>query len=312
MKKYYEQDLRSMSVYQLQEIARREKIIPAVANRLNRELLIETILTYRGAEKALLINEYSDESYQRLEKIISETVFQEVPTNLTCSAGITVWQGLAVNFYDNITVNYVSNLAGTNAFIVDNEKNLCCVFNVTEKKGDKNFLYLRKERDFPCRESKIKNYSLILLERNFSEQFFNFYRGDSNIVQKNIPAYRLKLLYFKVEIPQILKMPIAIDFGSSTTTAGILDYRGKNPTAEFNNQQIRHAVFYDLEGMETNLIPTIIAVKSLKNPEQPEFFFGYDACLDYDAEALNRFVSENLSIMYDIKRWTADFEVENC
>ena len=36
MKKYYEQDLRLMSVYQLQEIARREKIIPAVANRLDR------------------------------------------------------------------------------------------------------------------------------------------------------------------------------------------------------------------------------------------------------------------------------------
>ena len=68
-KKYYEHDLRKMPVYQLQEIARREKIIPAVANRLDRELLIKTILRYRGAEKALLIDDFRAEDYQRLEDV---------------------------------------------------------------------------------------------------------------------------------------------------------------------------------------------------------------------------------------------------
>ena len=176
-KKYYEHDLIKMPVYQLQEIARREKIIPAVANRLDKELLIQTILRYRGAEKALLIDDYREENYKRLEDSFPHITFQSQPTDLECNAGINVWQGLAVNFFDNITVNYTPTLSGTNAFIVDSEKNLCCVFNVEEKPNDKNFLYLRKNRNFPCRESAIKIYYLILLERNYSEQFFHFYNG---------------------------------------------------------------------------------------------------------------------------------------
>ena len=140
MKKYYKHDLKKMSVYQLQEIARREKIIPAVVNRLNKELLIKTILLYRGAEKALLINEFREDDYQRLEKIFTKITFQPQPTNLNCTAAINVWQGLATDFFDKITLDYSEELAGTNAFVVDSEKNLCCVFNVEEKKNDKNFL----------------------------------------------------------------------------------------------------------------------------------------------------------------------------
>ena len=146
-KKYYKHDLQRMTVYQLQEIARREKIIPAVVNRLDKELLIKTILRYRGAETALLINEFRAEDYERLEKIFPQITFQPQPTNLTCNARINVWQGLATDFFDKITIDFAPELSGTNAFIIDSEKNLCCVFNVEEKTNDKNFLYLRRKRD---------------------------------------------------------------------------------------------------------------------------------------------------------------------
>ena len=104
---------------------------------------------------------------------------------------------------------------------------MCGVFNVEEKPGDTNFLYLRKNRDFPCSESQIKNYFLILLERTYSEQFFNFYNGKITLIQENIPAYVLQLLNFKVIESEMLKMPVAIDFGTSTTTAGVLDFKEK-------------------------------------------------------------------------------------
>ena len=303
-KKYYEHDLKKMPVYQLQEIARREKIIPAVANRLDKELLIQTILWYRGAEKALLINEFRPDDYQRLEDSFPHITFQAQPTNLQCSADINVWQGLAVNFFDNITINYTPELSGTNAFIVDNSGNLCCVFNVEEKVNDKNFLYLRKNRDFPCRESQVKIYYLILLERVYSEQFFNFYNGKIPFVQENIPAFRLQLLNFKVNEPHILKMPVAIDFGTSSTTAGVLDFSENVRLAKFNAEKIKHAIFYDVEGNEVNLIPTIIGVKSLENPEKPDYVFGYDAL------TLSMYMDEGYTIFYDIKRWIADYEKE--
>ena len=301
-KKYYEHDLRKMPVYQLQEIARREKIIPAVANRLDRELLIQTILRYRGAETALLINDYRADDYQRLEDCFPQITFQAQPTNLECNADINVWQGLGINFHDKITVNYAPNLSGTNAFIVDSEKNLCGVFNVEEKINDKNFLYLRKNRDFPCRESNVKIYYLILLERVYSEQFFHFYNGTIPFVQENIPAYRLQLLDFRVNEPATLKMPVAIDFGTSSTTAGVLNFSEKVGLAKFNSEKIKHAIFYDDDDNEVNLIPTVIGVKSLENPDKPEYVFGYDAL------NLTAYMDEGYTIFYDIKRWIADYD----
>ncbi len=303
-KKYYKHDLQRMMVYQLQEIARREKIIPAVADRLDKELLIQTILRYRGAEKALLINEYRPEDYQRLEEIFPRLTFQSQPTNLECNAGIQVWRGIATDFFDNITINYTPNLSGTNAFIIDSEKKLCCVFNVEEKINDKNFLYLRRNRNLPCCESQIKNYFLILMERVYSEQFFNFYNEKSALIQENIPAYCLQLLNFKVYEPEILKMPVAIDFGTSSTTAGVLDFKEKTGVAKLHNERIKHALFYDLEGNEVDLVPTIIGVHSLENPEKPEYVFGYDAI------KFSEYMDEGFSVFYDIKRWISNCDKE--
>ena len=301
-KKYYKQDLQRMTVYQLQEIARREKIIPAVVNRLDKALLIQTILRYRGAEAALLINEFRAEDYERLEKFFPQITFQVQPTNLNCNARINVWQGLGTDFFDNITVDYDPELRGTKAFIVDSEKNLCCVFNVEEKTNDKEFLYLRRNRNFPCRESQVKNYFLILPERTYSEQFFYFYSGQISIMPNNIPAYSLQLLNFQVFEPEILKMPVAIDFGTSTTTAGVLDFKEKTSVARLHSANIKHAVFYDNDGNEVNLIPTMISVKSLENPEKPEYLFGYDA-IKFSMQ-----MDENFTILSDIKRWIADYD----
>lgn len=303
-KKYYEHDLNRMTVYQLQEIARREKIIPAVVNRLDKELLIRTILRYRGAEKALLINEYRAEDYERLEKIFLGLTFQDLPVNFNCNSSVNVWQGLATDFFDNITIDYVAELGGTNAFIIDSEKNLCCVFNVEERPGDRKFLYLRRTREFPCRESQVKNYFLILLDRNYSEQFFQFYNRQATSIQQNVPAYKLQLLDFRVNEPEVLKMPVAIDFGTSSTTAGVLDLKEKIGMAKLHSANIKHAIFYDNDGNESDLLPTIIGVQSLENPDKPKYVFGYDAM------NLAEYMDENYTILFDIKRWIADYEKE--
>ena len=301
-RRYYEHDLKRMTVYQLQEIARREKIIPAIVNRLDKELLIKTIMRYCGAETALLINEFRAEDYKRLEEFFPRITFQPQPTKLECNAEIRVWRGLGVNFTDNITINYAPNLTGTNAFIVDNENNLCCVFNVEEKIGDKRNLYLRKARLFPCREAQTKNYRLILSERAYSEQFFRFYNGETSLIQENMPAYCLQLLDFKVNEPEILKMPAAIDFGTSSTTAGVLDFKGKLGAAKLHNEQIRHVIFCDNEGNEVDMLPTILGVQSLEDPDKPEYVFGYDAL------KLSAYMDEGFTIFYDLKRWIDDCE----
>ena len=303
-RKYYKHDLDRMTVYQLREIARREKIIPAIVNPLDKELLIHTILRYRGAETALLINEYHAENYKRLEEIFHHITFQNKQIDLECNARIEVWQGLSTKFFDKITIRNIQELKGTNAFIVDNDKNLCCLFNVEEKTNDNNYLYLCRNRTFPCHEAKVKKYTLVLLQRIYSEQFFNYYSGESNIIQENIPAYCLQLLDFKVNEPELLQMPVAIDFGTSTTTAGVLDFKDKIRVAKLHNEKIKYATFYDNRGLETNLIPTLIGVQSLENPEVPKYNFGYEAL------KLAKYMDEGFTLFYDIKRWIADYDKE--
>ena len=139
-------------------------------------------------------------------------------------------------------------------------------------------------------------------ERNFSEQFFYYYSGKLSNIPNNIPAYSLQLLNFQVFEPEVLKMPVAIDFGTTTTTAGVLDFKDKISVAKLHSAHIKHAVFYDTDGNEVNLIPTMLGVKSLENPEQPEYIFGYDA-MKY-----SMYMDENFTILNDIKRWIADFE----
>ena len=303
-KRYYEHDLARMTVYQLQEIARHEKIIPAVVNRLDKELLIKTILQYRGAERALLINEYRPNDYKRLEETFPQITFQPKRARFEFNASITVWRGLSTDFFDGLTLNYTHELIGTNAFIVDSERTLCCVFNVEEKIGDRKNLYLRRNRLFPCRESQIKNYYLILLERVYSEEFFNFYNGKLEFVQENIPAYRLQLLDFHVKEPEILRIPVAIDFGASRTTAGVLDFKARSGVAQPLDEQIRHAIFYDNDGNETQMIPSIIGVRSLEDYKNPKYAFGYDAL------KLVAYMDESYTVFYDLKHWIADYNRE--
>lgn len=304
-KRYYRQDLELMTVYQLQEIARHEKIIPAVVNRLDKDLLIKTILQYRGAERALLINEFRANDYKRLEEIFPRITFQ--PKKLArfeFNANITVWKGLATDFFDKLTITYDPELRGTNAFIVDSEKNLCCVFNVEERIGEKKYLYLRKDRNFPCRESRIKNYFLVLLERIYSEEFFNFYNGTIEFVQENIPSYRLQLLNFHVNEPEILRIPVAIDFGTASTTAGVLDFKEHSGAAQPLSEKIRHVVFYDNDGNEVQLTPSVIGVRSLEDYKNPKYAFGYDAM------QLIAHMDESYTVFYDLKRWIADYDKE--
>ena len=71
-------------------------------------------------------------------------------------------------------------------------------------------------------------------------------------------------------------MPVAIDFGTASTTAGVLDFKQKSGVAEMLSEKIRHAVFYYNNGNETFIIPTLVGVRSLKDYKNPEYAFGYE------------------------------------
>ena len=298
--RYYRRDLERMTTYQLREIARREKIIPALVNPLDKELLIHTILLYRGADTSLLIEQYREDDYKRLEEAVQDVTFLPLDdVDLTINSRITVWRGLATDFFDNLTLPYLPDLNGVNAFIIDNYNNLCAVFNVLSH-NSKN-LFLRRPRNLPCSEAATKDYTLVILPRKYSEEFFHFYNRDINFVKNNVPAYCIKLLDFKVLEPEPSKLPAAIDFGTTNTVAALLNF--SKPAANSLSPagtNITYAIFTDSDHL-TYLIPSLIAVDSLADPDNPALAFGYDAL------NLSAYLDDGRSVFYDIKRWVVDY-----
>ncbi len=310
-RRYYRQDLEMMSVYQLREIAQQEKLVTGIVNPLDKELLMHVILRYRGAEKALMIREYQPEAYKELEEIFLKLNFQQRKSLVPdCRARLEIYRGLAVDYYDNITIGFRPELVGTNAFVVDGENRLCCVFNVEMKGNDESCLYLRKEAELPCREAVNKNYQLVFVTRETSEQIFHFYHGDVDVIPTNVPAGCVPLLDFTICEPEVLKTPAAIDFGTSNTVAGALCLSDVEDIRNHGiyKETVKYAVFYDMmhDAAEREMVPTVIGVYSLEDPKRPEYRFGYEA---QELSATSH-SDESVCLFYDIKRWIVDYERE--
>lgn len=113
--RYHKSDLLLMTTYQLKEICRAEKIIQGVVNPLDKEELIRVILRYRGAEEYFLISTANEAGWEALEHILEKSRLAErQDMHLECSSKITAYVGLAIRFYDELTIPYDKRLAGTN------------------------------------------------------------------------------------------------------------------------------------------------------------------------------------------------------
>ena len=93
---YRREELLLMTVFQLREICRREKIIQGIINPMDKEELIRTILRFRGEEECFLIERHNQEGVMALERILKETRLREKhDRNLQCNSTIIAYEGTA-------------------------------------------------------------------------------------------------------------------------------------------------------------------------------------------------------------------------
>jgi len=97
---------------------------------------------------------------------------------------------------------------------------------VEAKGSDTKYLYLTKSSGLPCMESDVKNYSLYCMERKESEMLYRLYQGKLAHVPEHLNVCCIPLLDFEVKKPVALSMPLAMDFGTANTTAGLYLDRG--------------------------------------------------------------------------------------
>ncbi len=312
-RRYHKAELLGMTTFQLREICRREKLIQGVVNPMDQEELIRVILRFWGADEYFLIQKKDDAGLEALERVFRESRLSERrERSLACSSKIMVYEGLAVGFYDGLKLPYVRELAGTNALILGGDGSVCAVMNLVPMGGRRDCLYLTMEAGMPCRESEIKNYSLYCMGRRESDLLYQVYRGSCEAVPQSLDVYRIPLVNFQVRKPLPLPLSAAIDFGTSNTTASVFldgqffEQSGlKDGERGLKRDQANYAVFYDSSGHweETNLLPSVVGVRSLAEGE-PEYLFGYDAIRLADSSYLD----EGFCVFYDIKRWIGDVE----
>ena len=310
--RYHKSELLLMTTFQLREICRTEKIIQGIVNPMDKEELIRVILRYRGADEYFFIRTYRKEGFQVLEEMMQKTKLVERDACLSCSSKITAYEGIAISYYDELTIPYEKHLAGTNALVMGGDGKLCAILNVEAKGSETERLYLTKASQLPCVESDVKNYRLYCMDRRESELLYRVYRGEQKHLPEHIEVYRIPLLDFEVKMPVSLPVPLAMDFGTANTTAALyLDSQYFEKTGFYNGEHgleekaVNYTVFYDTSSgwEETTLFPSVVSVLSVKEGE-PEFLFGYDAV----QLAESSYIDEEFCIFYDIKRWIGDYE----
>ncbi len=317
--KYKEKDLLLMTTFQLREICNKEKLVKSIVNPLDKEELIRLIIKYRGEKESKLIKNYIQDGIERIEKFLEKSK-KEIVTNdnIDYPGKITLYEKLALDIYDNYLLKSSESLEEGNVLLVDSNFKICTIFNIKKITQDnKEKYFLTKSEFIEAKESENKHYSLLFFSEKDSELLYDVYEGNKLEINYTLKYFSLPIIQFEVRELSETKMPLAIDFGTSNTTAGIYIDKEIFPGLNENLTEDKEYANYEDDKVKlvkilnennksmdiTPLIPSVVGIKNIKEDEI-EYIFGYEAL----KEAKKRYVDDGMSLFYDIKRWISDFE----
>ena len=308
---YSREELELMTTHQLREICRDQKIINGVLRPLDKDELIYQILRFRGREDHLFIMKQSETGMERLESLLASARLHFQNDIIRGCAKLIAYEGLAVEYFDHFTIGYRPEIANTNALLVSGNQ-ICAIFNIREFPNDSVQLYITKSKELPCKESNIRSYSLYCMDRAQSDLLYRYYQMELPLLPEHLNFYSVQVLNFEVRPLLKTNMPLAIDFGTSNTTAGMYlgnDYFEKlegDPIAGYLKRgQVNYVKHLNIEEnfQETPVLPSVVGITSIDG-DQIKFAFGYEANRLFKLS----YIDEGFCIFYDLKRWVSDPE----
>lgn len=304
---YSRAELELMTTFQLRDICWRERIINGIQAPMDKDELIRQIMRFRGRKDSLFITEYSEEGTGRIEELLRAVRVNRLQKALRGCARIVVYQGIAATCQDGLTIGYDQELVDTNALLVSGNQ-VCAIFNLRAFQGRTDQLYLTKPGEMACRDSAVKNYRLCCMGRAQSDWLYHFYQQDQELRPEHLDFYEVPVMDFQVRELLETDMPLAIDFGTSNTTAGIyldsgyLEKLDGDPAAGCLKENGANYVTYTgADGRETPLLPSVVGVLDIDG-DQVRYVFGYEA----DQLFHSSYIDEGFCAFYDIKRWISD------
>ncbi|MDR2022916.1 MAG: molecular chaperone [Hungatella sp.] len=308
---YREEELNRMTLFQLRDICERETIIQAAVDYMDREELIHLILRFRGSRTPRLIKSHHPSGFQRLETALKESKKIFLPNQVSIPGKLTVFNDLDTNLFDGYAIDYIGDLDGVNAVILDKEENLCAILNIESFPGI-NKLYITRSSHLVCREASVRDYHMYLFPLKLSDNIWALYTGSTDVLPPEIQLYRVSLMDFSVRNPVESPVPLAIDFGTSNSAAGLymdhIFYNNMTQGTQMSQIQpgkINYVQFLSASGERTPLLPTVIGVDRIEDGKV-RYKVGLEA-----EEMVNRgYMGEDFCVFYDIKRWVSSYETE--
>ncbi len=306
---YTREELELMTTHQLRDICYRERIINGIHAPLDKDVLIREIMRFRGRADRLFITEDSEDGMERLNALLSTAKLNLQNTALQGCAKLIVYNGISVEYFDRYTIGYHQDLADTNALLVSGGE-ICAIFNLRTYQSEPEKLFITKSANMTCRESAIRNYTLYCMDRRQSDLLYHIYKGDTPIVPEHLTFRTVSVLNFEVRSLLESRMPLAIDFGSSNTTAGVyldnayFEQLSGDPISQIlKRDQVNYVPHLDVEhkDAESLILPSAVAVVGVRG-EDIQYRFGYEANRLFHLS----YIDEGFCVFYDLKRWVGD------
>jgi hypothetical protein len=311
MAKFYERkELESLTVYKLREICREEVLVKSALFDLDREELIELILRYRGAGEPALIDEPAEGGMERLVAALTSSVRLSEGKDLEAPSKIVIYEGMDTTETDDLRIEGRFLPDPGVAFLMSGERDLCAIFGL--KRGSNGELFIVRSGKLPAHEADLRNYSLWCMDTETTKRIRDLWRGDKADPEE-YDAIRLSVLDFAVRKAVSTETPLAIDFGTTNTTMGILldgelaaqtekqgGLRGGLLPGEVNPVCVMRK-----DGFMSPLIPTVACALDVSE-EDAIYAFGEEAL----SLSTSVYAQEGLTVFFDIKRWISSPDTE--
>ncbi|CAM3852131.1 molecular chaperone [Marinicrinis lubricantis] len=312
---YTRDELQEMTTFQLRNICYKERLVDGLAHSLDREGLIRTILKYRSADTSLLIRSPKPGGIERLESALHKYLKTQLPDDgsIRVPAKILLYPGLRMDKLEQYRVETGGQLGESNVLLVNGQLEICAILNL-EKDGQEGVYYLTAEKGHEIRRTPNKQYSLLFFRKQDSEYLYKTYYEDIPMPPVNLHYHKLAVPDLEIRDLEQTSAVLAIDFGTSNTTAGAyLDSRYVSnvcSNAVLNGLvklgSINYVLFPDRTHKAVRWIealPTMVSAADCSNPEEIRYDFGYDAMKYMKKNGY----SGTASVCHGMKRWVNNY-----
>ncbi len=315
-RRYTKEELMEMTTLQLRDICYYEKIVKGFINTLDRDSLINTILKYRSAEESLLIKEYKKNGFEKVDEALKKYLINKLPDSesIKIPAKITLYSEIGIRKEDMYKVEAEKEIGESNVLLVNESNSLCGIFNLVRDESRDSSFYLVAYKNLRLEKSSNRNYSFLFFKKDDSEYIYRTYYSDKTLPPINFQFYKIHIADLEIREIEETSTVLAIDFGTSNTTAGA--YLGNNYVLnpcynDILNQRIKlneinYVRFLDITRKEEKwieLLPTIVYTADCSDPGDIKYYFGYEA---KNIMKKNDYTA-NASVFQGIKRWINNY-----